>query len=90
MAKENDFLKVGGITWALHGVAGLTYNDFVSMYKGLPQLTDGLDKIWATLKKECKSKGIVWKEEELAEAPANTDLAVPAEKKKKKTKKEGL
>jgi 2-keto-3-deoxy-L-rhamnonate aldolase RhmA len=86
MAKENDFLKVGGITWALHGVAGLTYNDFVEMYKGMPQLTDGLDKIWKTLKAECKARGIVWKEEELAEAPANTDLQVKPKKKKKSDK----
>lgn len=86
MAKENDFLKVGGITWALHGVAGLTYNDFVEMYKGMPQLTDGLDKIWATLKAECKAKGIVWAEDALKEAPANTDLQIKPKKKKKSDK----
>lgn len=84
MAKENEFLKVGGITWALYGVSCLTKDEFVSMYKGTPQLTDGLDKIWATLKAECKAKGIVWKEDVLEAAPENTDAAVPAEKKKKK------
>ena len=52
MAAENEFLKVGGVTFALYGVAGLTKDEFVSMYKGSPQLTDGLDKIWATLKAE--------------------------------------
>lgn len=86
MAAENEFVKVGGVTFALYGVAGLTKHEFVSMYKGTPQLTDGLDKIWATLKAECKAKGIVWKEDALKEAPANTDLQIKPKKKKKSDK----
>lgn len=86
MAVENEFVKVGGVTFALYGVAGLTKDEFVSMYKGTTQLTDGLDKIWATLKAECKAKGIVWKEDALKEAPANTDLQIKPKKKKKSDK----
>lgn len=86
MAAENEFLKVGGITWALYGVSCYTYDEFVKAYKGTPQLTDGLDKIWATLKAECKAKGIVWAEDALKEAPANTDLQIKPKKKKKSDK----
>lgn len=86
MAAENEFLKVGGVTFALYGVAGLTKDEFVSMYKGTPQLTDGLDKIWATLKAECKAKGIVWAEDALKEAPANTELQIKPKKKNKSDK----
>ena len=85
--KQDIFLKVGGITFSLGGVSSLTYDQFVETVKGSAQLTSSLDLIWATLKKECNDRGIIWKEDFLKTLPKNTDLDLPIEEKKATKKK---
>ena len=85
--KQDIFLKVGGITFSLGGVSSLTYDQFVETVKGSAQLTSSLDLVWATLKKECNDRGIIWKEDFLKTLPKNTDLDLPIEEKKATKKK---
>lgn len=85
--KTDIFLKVGGITFSLGGVSSLTYDQFVETVKGSAQLTSSLDAIWSTLRKECRDRGIVWKEDLIAAEPANKALDLPIEKAAKKKKK---
>lgn len=85
--KTDIFLKVGGITFSLGGVSSLTYDQFCDSVRGSVQLTSSLDAIWSTLRKECRDRGIVWKENLIAAEPANKDLDLPIEKETKKKKK---
>lgn len=85
--KTDIFLKVGGVTFSLSGVSSLTYDQFCDTIRGAEQLTSSLDAIWSTLRKECRDRGIVWKEDLIAAEPANKDLDLPIEKATKKKKK---
>lgn len=85
--KTDIFLKVGGITFSLGGVSSLTYDQFCDTIKGAEQLTSSLDLIWATLKKECNDRGIIWKEDFIKTLPKNTDLDLPIEEEKATKKK---